>query len=47
MVLLLWINAYRHDFSTDDAFNLVVGVAAGSIDLSRSAALIPKHLIER
>jgi death-on-curing protein len=47
MVLLLLINAYRHDFSTDDAFNLVVGVAAGSIDLSRSAALIPKHLIER
>ncbi|MBG0741361.1 type II toxin-antitoxin system death-on-curing family toxin [Paeniglutamicibacter antarcticus] len=47
MILLLWINGYRHDFSTDDAFDLVVGVATGDIDLKRSAILIKKHLIRR
>ena len=25
MVLMLWIKGYRHDVSTDAAFNLVVG----------------------
>ena len=47
MVLLLWINGYRHDFSSDDGFELVVGVAAGDIDLQRSAMLIEKRLIRR
>ncbi|MCI0144177.1 Fic family protein [Arthrobacter bambusae] len=47
MVLLLWINGYRHDFSTDEGFDLVVGGAAGDIDLRRSAILIEKHLIRR
>lgn len=28
MVLMLWINGCRHDFSADEAFDLVVGVAA-------------------
>lgn len=26
MILMLWINGYRHDFDTDAAFNLVVGL---------------------
>ncbi|MCZ9880702.1 type II toxin-antitoxin system death-on-curing family toxin [Arthrobacter sp. B2a2-09] len=47
MVLLLWINGYRHDFSTNEGFDLVVGVAAGDTDLRRSAILIEKHLIRR
>lgn len=47
MVLMLWINGYRHDFSTDEGFDLVVGVAAGKIELESSAALISKHLIPR
>ncbi|MCZ9881672.1 type II toxin-antitoxin system death-on-curing family toxin [Arthrobacter sp. B2a2-09] len=47
MVLLLWINGYRHDFNTEEGFDLVVGVAAGDIDLQRSAVLIEKHLIRR
>lgn len=47
MVLMLWINGYRHDFSTDEGFDLVVGVAAGKIELEGSAALISKHLIPR
>ena len=47
MVLLLWINGYRHDFTTDDGFNLVVGVAAGDINLRKSAALISRHFLPR
>lgn len=47
MVLLLWINGYRHDFSTDAAFNLVVGVAAGDVSLDDSAGMIATHLVKR
>ncbi|MEV8148588.1 type II toxin-antitoxin system death-on-curing family toxin [Arthrobacter sp. NPDC080073] len=47
MVLLLWINGYRHDFNTEEGFDLVVGVAAGDIDLQRSAILIEQHLSRR
>ncbi|GAA3315839.1 type II toxin-antitoxin system death-on-curing family toxin [Arthrobacter ramosus] len=47
MVLLLWINGYRHNFSTEEGFDLVLGVAAGDINLQRSAILIEKHLIRR
>ena len=47
MVLLLWINGYRHDFTTDEAFDLVVGVTAGTIDLPNAAAEISRHLVPR
>ena len=47
MVLTLWINGYRHDFSTDEAFDLVLGVAAGSIELQDSASMISGHLVPR
>ena len=47
MGLLLWINGYRHDFTTDEGFDLVVGVAAGTIDLLDSAAEISRHLVPR
>ncbi len=47
MVLLLWINGYRHDFTTDEGFDLVVGVAAGTVDLLDSAAEISRHLVSR
>ncbi|WP_258805706.1 type II toxin-antitoxin system death-on-curing family toxin [Pseudarthrobacter sp. NS4] len=47
MVLMLWINGSRHDFSTDEAFNLVVGVAAGDITLQDSAGTIATHLVRR
>lgn len=47
MVLLLWINGYRHGFTTDEGFDLVVGVAAGTIDLLDSAAEISSHLMPR
>lgn len=47
MVLLLWVNGYRHDFTTDEGFELVVGVAAGTIELRDSAAKISRHLVPR
>ena len=47
MVLMLWINGHRHDFSTDEGFDLVVDVAAGNVPLERSAAMIAEHLIAR
>ncbi|MCA4131846.1 type II toxin-antitoxin system death-on-curing family toxin [Arthrobacter sp. M4] len=47
MVLLLWINGYQHDFSTEEGFDLVVGVAAGDVSLQRSAELIAAHLVAR
>lgn len=47
MVLLLWINGYRHGFTTDEGFDLVVGVAGGTIDLQDSAAEISRHLVHR
>jgi death-on-curing protein len=47
MVLLLWINGYRHDFTTDEGFDLVVGLAAGTIDFLDSAAHISGHLVPR
>ena len=37
MVLPLWINGYRHDFNTNEAFDIVLGVAAGSIELQDCA----------
>lgn len=44
MVVFLGLNGYRHDFTTDAAFDLVVGVAAGTTPLDESAALIAGHL---
>ena len=45
MVLLLGINGYQHDFSADEGFELVVGLAAGDIGLQQSSILIEKHLV--
>lgn len=47
MVLLLWVNGYRHDFTTDEGFELVVGVAAGTIDLPDAADMISEHMVPR
>lgn len=47
MVALLWLNGFAHDFATDDAFDLVVGVADGSIDLDAAERRIAAHRIRR
>src|SRR5665213_905301 len=47
MVLMLWINGYRHDFTVDEGFALVMGVAAGDTPIESSASLISRHLVTR
>ncbi len=34
MVVFLGLNGYRHDFSVDTAFDLIVGVARGTVPLA-------------
>ncbi len=47
MVLLLWINGYRHEMGADTAFDLVLGVARGELELDVAAAVIRAHLVRR
>ncbi|MET3719655.1 MULTISPECIES: hypothetical protein [unclassified Arthrobacter] len=47
MVLLLWVHGHRRYFNASEGFGLVVGVAAGDIDLNRSAVLAEEHLMRR
>lgn len=47
MVLFLWINGYEHDFTADEGFDLVIGVAEGAIDLDESERRIAAHRVER
>lgn len=47
MVLFLWINGFRHDMPTDTAFDLVLGVARGDLELDAAAAVIREHLVRR
>ncbi|GAB3603342.1 type II toxin-antitoxin system death-on-curing family toxin [Microbacterium aureliae] len=47
MVAFLWINGYRHDFTTDAAFDLVVGVAEGRVDVPSAATATSRHRVPR
>lgn len=47
MVLFLWINGYEHDFTADEGFDLVIGVADGEIDLDESERRIAAHRVAR
>lgn len=47
MVAFLWINGWKHKFTVDDAFELIVGVAEGRIDLAGCAAAIEAHRVVR
>ncbi|WP_028278805.1 Fic family protein [Arthrobacter sp. H5] len=47
MVLMLWINGYRHDFTTDEGFDLVVGAASGKVELRDAALVISRHMVPR
>ncbi len=47
MILFCWINGHVHDFGTDEAFDLVLGVAQGGIDVVEAAAIIRPHLVVR
>lgn len=47
MVLMLWIDGCRHDFTADEGFDLVVGVASGCMELQDCATLISRHMVPR
>jgi death on curing protein len=47
MVAFLWVNGHRHDFTTDEGFDLVVGVAEGRLDLDASERAISAHVVAR
>jgi death-on-curing protein len=47
MVALLWINGWVHDLDTDDAFDLVVGIAEGRVDLETTALTIAARRVPR
>lgn len=47
MVLFLWINGYAHDFTTDEGFTLVIGVAEGVIALDEAERRIAAHRVLR
>lgn len=47
MVAFLWINGCVHEFDTDDAFDLVVGIAEGRVDLQTTALTIAARRVPR
>ncbi|MET4782900.1 type II toxin-antitoxin system death-on-curing family toxin [Glaciihabitans sp. UYNi722] len=47
MVLFLWINGYQHDFTADDGFDLILGVAEGTIDLDEAERRLSAHRVPR
>lgn len=46
-VLFLWVNGYKHDFTADEGFDLVVGVADETIEFAEAARRIADHRIPR
>ncbi|TFD63302.1 type II toxin-antitoxin system death-on-curing family toxin [Cryobacterium sp. Hh38] len=47
MVLFLWINGFTHDFTANEGFDFVIGVAEGIIDLDESERRIAAHRVQR
>lgn len=47
MVMFLWLNGFRHNFTTDEGFELIIGVASGVLTLAESAARIAAHTVPR
>ncbi|MGJ9402145.1 type II toxin-antitoxin system death-on-curing family toxin [Arthrobacter sp. KK5.5] len=47
MALMLWINGCRHNFTTEEGFALVLGVAAGHIEVKDAATSISRHMVPR
>ena len=47
MVLFLWINGFVHDFTDDEGFALVLGVASGTTGLEESERIIDAHRVSR
>jgi len=47
MVAFLWVNGFVHDFDVDEAFALVVGLAAGDVGLDEAEVRIGSHRVAR
>lgn len=47
MVSFIWINGYQHDMTTDEGFDLTLGIAESRLELEDIAAVLEKHLIHR
>jgi death-on-curing protein len=46
-ITFLWLNGYRHTMDVQTAFDLVIGVAEGRLDLEASAAIFGGHIASR
>ncbi|MEN9603966.1 MAG: hypothetical protein RLZZ06_672 [Actinomycetota bacterium] len=47
MVSFLWINGYQHNMTTDEGFNLTLGIAESRLELEDAASIIESHLVAR
>lgn len=46
MVSFLFLNGYKHIFSTEQGMEFVLGLATDKLSLESAASLIDKHLVE-
>lgn len=46
-MLFLWINEFKHDFGTDESYDLVIGVASGAVEMAESSSALARHLVAR
>ena len=47
MVSFLWINGYQHNMTTEEGFNLTLGIAESRLELEAAATIIESHLVAR
>ena len=45
MVVFLFLNDFKHDFSTDEGMEFVLGIATDEISIEQAAELIRLHLV--
>ena len=46
-VIFMFINGYKHNFTENEAFDLVLAIATDKYDIAQAARIIRKHLIKR
>lgn len=46
MISFLYLNGYKHNFTTDQGMEFVIGLATDKLSLESAASLIDKHLVE-
>ncbi len=45
MVVFLFLNDFKHNFSADEGMDFVLGIATDKISLEQAAELIRRHLV--